>query len=259
MLPIFFLRRFFRPFDFQNFIIKTRGNAAQFFPRPFLGHSTSRYVWSKQGELLPIFSSSKRGNAAQFFTVVFFVIKTGGNAAHFFQDYFLAIWLQDTCDQAGGIATHFSSSKHGKGCPIFTVVFWSSNRGKCCPFFSRIFGNFRPFDFQDFIIKKGKCCPIFSKSIWGNAAHFFQEDVSAMIRHSEILRILSSKQGKTLPDFHPFDSKILVTKAGGKCCPFLLFILKTGGNSISLWTLILNLKVLGKLGGVCPCFDDEIL
>ena len=104
--PIF-AKIIFQPFDFQNFVIKTGGNAAQFFPRIFFSHSICKFPSSEQTEMLPNFIqeyycilivhlSSTRGKCCPFFSKnPFSALRcsqfwslNGGNAAHFSQKYF---------------------------------------------------------------------------------------------------------------------------------------------------------------------------
>ena len=103
----FFPRNFLVQFDLTNLAFISGGNAAQFYPRDFFRHKSPQ-VALKIGEMLPNFSKkffdtirfyklglyfgrkccpifSKKLVQAKISTVA---LQIGGNAAHFFQDFF---------------------------------------------------------------------------------------------------------------------------------------------------------------------------
>ena len=169
MLPIF-LREFFAGLWFYNFLAKAGENAAHFsarifysvlisefsvndrgkccpfFCKNFLQHFDCSISQLKMGKMLPIF----RRELFQGFEITFFLIKTGGKAAHFSANFWQCFDLSNFCKWQGKMLPNFLQE-------LFTA-FLFKKWGKTAHFFCE--NVLQCFDFTIFLLKAREMLPI---------------------------------------------------------------------------------------------------
>ena len=134
--------------------VENRGKFCPFFCRIFFVAIRFYQLWvEKHGEMLSVFSPV-------FLRSWDLGLRTGGNAVHFFQEFFGPIRLHQFWAENGGNAVHFFQEVLS---PFDCADLWLQ-QGKCCPIFCWTF--LSPFKCANFELQNGEMLPCFRSSFW---------------------------------------------------------------------------------------------